>query len=176
MADPMDMATDIVAEHLARGIASINAAIPAGEPGECDGCFECMPRIQLDSFFHPKPPLIASSARRRGWSEDQAAWKAQIGNAERICEGWNAQHTHTHTPHSRGAGGIKMVEVAFRAATLTTEQYQARITELELRERVLAEVVEELIAWDKATLGDFCPAKLSKRARNALVTVTGGGE
>lgn len=45
MADPVDMATDIVAEHLARGLASINAAVPAGEPGECDACFEHMPRI-----------------------------------------------------------------------------------------------------------------------------------
>lgn len=45
MADPVDMATDIVAEHLARGLARISGAVPVGQPGECDACFETMPRI-----------------------------------------------------------------------------------------------------------------------------------
>jgi len=45
VADPVDMATDIQAEHLERGIRAVCVDMPAGEPGECEGCGEDMPRL-----------------------------------------------------------------------------------------------------------------------------------
>lgn len=71
MADPVDMATDIVAEHLARGLARICqsiAIIPAGEPGECDACFETMPRI-VDGMCAPCRDRAAKMRILRGTPE-----------------------------------------------------------------------------------------------------------
>lgn len=45
MPDIVDLAAEIEAEHVARGLARVSAAIPAGEPGECDECGEDMPRL-----------------------------------------------------------------------------------------------------------------------------------
>ena len=45
MADPVDMAGDIIAEELARGIAAARVPVPEGEPGECARCGEDMPRL-----------------------------------------------------------------------------------------------------------------------------------
>ncbi len=45
MADTVDFATDLVAEKLERGIRAARAPIPVGEPGECETCFEEMPRL-----------------------------------------------------------------------------------------------------------------------------------
>lgn len=45
MADVVDMATDIADEHLARGLRVARQPIPAGEPGECEQCFEDSPRL-----------------------------------------------------------------------------------------------------------------------------------
>ena len=46
MADDVDRAGAIEAEHLARGLAGIDRSpLPAGAPGECDECGENMPRL-----------------------------------------------------------------------------------------------------------------------------------
>lgn len=45
MADAVDMATDIVAEHLARGIAAARAPFDPGVAGECEGCGDEFPRL-----------------------------------------------------------------------------------------------------------------------------------
>lgn len=45
MADPVDFATDLVAENLEKSISAARAAVPAGEPGECHECGEDMPRL-----------------------------------------------------------------------------------------------------------------------------------
>ena len=45
MADEIDRANEIVEEHLARGLAAARVPVPAGEPGECEGCGEDMPRL-----------------------------------------------------------------------------------------------------------------------------------
>ena len=45
MTDVVDMATDIADEHLARGLRLARQPIPAGEPGECEQCFEDSPRL-----------------------------------------------------------------------------------------------------------------------------------
>lgn len=45
MADEIDRATEIADHHLARSIAAARQPIPAGEPGECEGCGEEMPRL-----------------------------------------------------------------------------------------------------------------------------------
>lgn len=45
MADTVDFATDLVAEQLEQGIRAARAQIPVGEPGECEACFEQMPRL-----------------------------------------------------------------------------------------------------------------------------------
>jgi hypothetical protein len=43
--DIVDMAVDIEAEHLTRGIARAAVPVPAGNPGECGGCDWWMPRL-----------------------------------------------------------------------------------------------------------------------------------
>jgi hypothetical protein len=45
MVDIVDMAVDIEAEHLTRGIARAAVPVPAGNPGECEGCDWWMPRL-----------------------------------------------------------------------------------------------------------------------------------
>jgi hypothetical protein len=45
MADAVDMAGEIEAEHIARGVARALKPIPDGVSGECDGCGETMPRL-----------------------------------------------------------------------------------------------------------------------------------
>ncbi|QNQ09289.1 conjugal transfer protein TraR [Sphingomonas alpina] len=45
MADEADLAAEIEAEHLARGIAAARQPIPEGKAGECDGCGEDMGRL-----------------------------------------------------------------------------------------------------------------------------------
>lgn len=45
MADDADMAAEIAAATLARGLSRLSAALPAGVPGECDDCGEPMPRL-----------------------------------------------------------------------------------------------------------------------------------
>ena len=45
MADAVDFATDLVAEKLDQQIRTARAPIPVGEAGECEGCFEEMPRL-----------------------------------------------------------------------------------------------------------------------------------
>ena len=45
MPDAVDMAVEIEAEHLARGLARVTAPIAPGVAGECDGCGEMMPRL-----------------------------------------------------------------------------------------------------------------------------------
>lgn len=45
MPDAIDMAAQIEAEHIARGLQRIARDIPAGVPGECDNCGEVMPRL-----------------------------------------------------------------------------------------------------------------------------------
>jgi hypothetical protein len=45
MADAVDFATDLVAEKLELQISAARAPVPAGVPGECDKCFEDMPRL-----------------------------------------------------------------------------------------------------------------------------------
>lgn len=45
MADNVDFATDLVADKLEQQIRAARAPIPHGEPGECETCFEQMPRL-----------------------------------------------------------------------------------------------------------------------------------
>jgi hypothetical protein len=45
MADIVDMAGEIEAEHIARSLARAALPIPAGHAGECDDCGEIMPRL-----------------------------------------------------------------------------------------------------------------------------------
>ncbi|MBM3927378.1 MAG: hypothetical protein FJ335_02820 [Sphingomonadales bacterium] len=45
MTDVVDMATDIVSEHIARGIAAARVPIPAGTAGECDNCGDTFARL-----------------------------------------------------------------------------------------------------------------------------------
>ena len=45
MPDAADLADALQAAEVARGLARITAAIPAGVPGECEGCGEHMPRL-----------------------------------------------------------------------------------------------------------------------------------
>lgn len=45
MADVIDDANGLVEEHLARSLAAARVPIPAGVPGECEGCGEDMPRL-----------------------------------------------------------------------------------------------------------------------------------
>ena len=45
MADKVDMAQTIEAEHLARAIAAARQPVPAGAPGECDDCGNDSPRL-----------------------------------------------------------------------------------------------------------------------------------
>lgn len=45
MADDVDMAVEIADEHLARAIERARQPIPAGEPGECEQCFEESERL-----------------------------------------------------------------------------------------------------------------------------------
>lgn len=65
MADAADMATDIMAEHLARGLDRVRTIIPPGEPGECDACFERMPRI-VGGMCAPCRDRSARMRRLRG--------------------------------------------------------------------------------------------------------------
>lgn len=45
MADDVDFATRLADAHLERSIDAARASVPVGEPGECDGCGEDMPRL-----------------------------------------------------------------------------------------------------------------------------------
>lgn len=45
MADAVDFATDLVADHLDKSISAARASVPAGQPGECEECGETMPRL-----------------------------------------------------------------------------------------------------------------------------------
>jgi hypothetical protein len=45
MVDIVDMAVDIEAEHLTRGIARAAVPVPPGNPGECECCDWWMPRL-----------------------------------------------------------------------------------------------------------------------------------
>jgi len=45
MADAADFATELVDEKLEQGLRAARAPIPVGEPGECEQCFEQMPRL-----------------------------------------------------------------------------------------------------------------------------------
>jgi len=45
MADVVDMAADIVSEHIARGIAAARVPIAAGAPGDCDNCGDTFARL-----------------------------------------------------------------------------------------------------------------------------------
>lgn len=68
MTDMADMATDIIAEHLAHGLCRISSDIPRGEPGECDACFETMPRI-VGGMCAPCRDRAVKMRRLRGDSE-----------------------------------------------------------------------------------------------------------
>lgn len=48
MADTADMAEQLEAEHLERSIAAARQRVPAGQPGECDGCGDEFPRLVKD--------------------------------------------------------------------------------------------------------------------------------
>jgi len=45
MADEVDLANDIAAADLARGIRAARQPIPVGVPGECEQCGDEMPRL-----------------------------------------------------------------------------------------------------------------------------------
>ncbi len=45
MADAVDMAAQIEAEHVSRGLALATVPVPLGVPGECEGCDWWMPRL-----------------------------------------------------------------------------------------------------------------------------------
>lgn len=45
MADVVDMATDIVGEHIARGVAAARVPMPVGTAGECDNCGDEFARL-----------------------------------------------------------------------------------------------------------------------------------
>lgn len=45
MADDVDFATELVADNLEKSIRAARAPIPVGVAGECDACFEDMPRL-----------------------------------------------------------------------------------------------------------------------------------
>jgi hypothetical protein len=52
MADMVDAAQQIEAEHIARALAAIQPEIPAGEPGDCDDCGDTSPRL-VDGLCAP---------------------------------------------------------------------------------------------------------------------------
>lgn len=45
MADDVDFATELTAAQLEKSVRAARAPIPAGIPGECEGCGEDMPRL-----------------------------------------------------------------------------------------------------------------------------------
>lgn len=45
MADDVDFATELVADNLEKSIRAARAPIPVGVAGECEACFEDMPRL-----------------------------------------------------------------------------------------------------------------------------------
>jgi hypothetical protein len=45
MADDVDHATDLADQHLEHSLRAARAAVPVGEPGECEQCGEDMPRL-----------------------------------------------------------------------------------------------------------------------------------
>jgi hypothetical protein len=45
MADVADRANDCLQQHLDVTLRAAREPMPAGEPGECDGCGEQMPRL-----------------------------------------------------------------------------------------------------------------------------------
>lgn len=45
MADDVDMANELAANHLERSLRAARAAVPTGVPGECEECGEEMPRL-----------------------------------------------------------------------------------------------------------------------------------
>lgn len=45
MADPVDIAAEIVEAELERSIAAARAPVPVGAPGECENCGDDMPRL-----------------------------------------------------------------------------------------------------------------------------------
>lgn len=68
MADVVDMASEIEAEHLASALRRAATVIPAGAPGICDNCGEDMPRLVdgLCGYCRDgrRPPLNHSPAPR----------------------------------------------------------------------------------------------------------------
>ena len=45
MADIVDAANELLAEHLERSIRAARQPVPLGIPGDCDECGEAMPRL-----------------------------------------------------------------------------------------------------------------------------------
>lgn len=45
MADDVDRANDLAEEHLSHSLRAARAAVPVGQPGECEQCGEDMPRL-----------------------------------------------------------------------------------------------------------------------------------
>lgn len=74
MSDDADFAAALMDASIAAGLARVDAAIPAGAPGECDECGERMPRLvagrcgfcrdgrrpPLSFYERPAPPLPTS--------------------------------------------------------------------------------------------------------------------
>lgn len=67
MPDEADQAIDLAAEHLAHSLARIDAAIPAGAPGECENCGDEFARLVdgLCGFCRDgRRPLAAAADRQ----------------------------------------------------------------------------------------------------------------
>lgn len=65
MADQIDMANDIAAQHLERSLAAARVPIARGKPGECEGCLDDHPRLVTVGGMDLCPPCRDKRERRR---------------------------------------------------------------------------------------------------------------